>query len=280
VETRPVRLALLVGIVGALAAASTAQARAPLSASTSVDPNPAFFGERISARAELVVDDQAVDPDTVRFTPDFTPYAIVGRPRRSRSSAGGVTTLGYVFRLQCLNDDCLPHATARTVRLPVAHARAGDTEVTVRWPALVVAPRVSRAQVAADRPPWRVQLAVPPVSYGVRPGTASAIAWAAAVVLALAGGALIGWELLRRRRIRLERERRLSRLQEALLLARESAGRSGDDRRKALALLARELNGDRDLARAATRLAWNRAEPSPERMTTLLDEIEQEVARK
>jgi hypothetical protein len=114
----------------------------------------------------------------------------------------------------------------------------------------------------------------------VRPGTASGIAWAAAVALALGGGALIGWELLRRRRLRLERKRRLSRLQEAVLLARESAGRSGDDRRKALALLARELNGERDLARAATRLAWNRVEPSPERMTTLLDQIEQEVSRK
>jgi hypothetical protein len=280
VEARPVRLALVMAIAGALAAASTAQARAPLSASTSVQPSPAFFGERISARVELVVNDDAVDPDSVRFTPDFTPYAIIGRPQRSRSSAGGVTTLGYVFRLQCLNDDCLPHATSRTVRLPVAHARAGENEVTVRWPALVVAPRVSRAQVAADRPPWRVQLAVPSVSYGVRPGAASAIAWSAAVVLALAGGALIGWEALRRRRLRLERERRLSRLQQAVVLARESAGRSGDDRRKALALLARELNGDRELARAATQLAWNRAEPSPERMTTLLDEIDREVARR
>lgn len=274
------RLALAVAVAGALVAASTAQARAPLSASTSAAPNPHFFGERIEARAEIVVDDAAVDPDTVKFTPEFTPYAIVGRPHHSRSSADGVTSLGYVFRLQCLNDDCLPHATPRTVRFPPAHVRAGDEDITVRWPALVVAPRVSRAQVAADRPPWRVQLAVPPVSYRVRPGTASALAWVGALVLALIGAALIGWEAARRRRLRLERERALSRLQQALVLARESAGRSVDDRRKALALLARELNGDRALARRATQLAWNRAEPSPERMTTLLDEIEREVARR
>jgi hypothetical protein len=275
-----VRLALAAVVAGVLVAAPNAQARAPLSASTSVAPNPSFFGERIRTRAEIVVDNAAVDPNTVRFTPDFTPYAIVGRPRRSQSSADGVTTLGYVYALQCLNDDCLPHATARSVRLPLAHASAGNTRIAVRWPAVVVAPRASRAQVAADRPPWQVQLAVPSVSYRVRPGTASAIAWGGAVVLALIGAGLIAWEALRRRRLRLERERALSRLQHALVLARESSDRSGDDRRKALALLARELDGDRELARAATRLAWNRAEPSRERMTTLLDEIEQEVARR
>jgi hypothetical protein len=275
-----VKLALATVVAGALLATPTAQARAPLSASTSVAPNPSFFGQRIDARAEIVVDDGAVDPSAVRFTPDFTPYAIVGRPRQSQSSADGVTTLGYVYALQCLNDDCLPHATARSVRLPLAHASAGDTQIAVRWPAVVVVPRVSRAQATADRPPWQVQLAVPSVSYRVRPGTATAIAWAGAVVLALVGAGLIGWEALRRRRLRLERERALSRLQHALLLARESSGRSGDDRRKALALLARELDGDRELARAATRLAWNRTEPSPERMTTLLDEIEHEVARR
>ena len=273
-------IVLFAATAAALFAPSTAQARAPLSASTSVTPNPAFFGERITVRAEIVVDDGALDPDDVRLTPNFTPYAILGRPRRSHSSAAGVTTLGYVFTLQCLNDDCLPHAKPRTVKLPLAHARAGGEEVPVPWPPLVVSPRVSRAAIGADRPPWRVQLAVPSVSYRTRPGTAAAIAGAGAVVLALIGGGLIGWEALRGRRLRLERERALSRLQQALLLARDSAARSADDRRKALALLARELDGDGELAHAATQLAWNRAEPSPERMTTLLDEIEREVARR
>ena len=272
--------ALVAVALAALASASAAHARAPLSAATSVTPNPAFFGERITARVEIVVDDATIDADAVRLTPDFTPYALLGRPQRSRATSGGVTTLGYVFRLQCLNDDCLPHARPRTVRLALAHARAGGTSVDVRWPPLLVSPRVSRADIAAEKPPWRVQLAVPSVSYGTRPSTAAGLAAGGAVLFALAGAGLVGWEALRRRRLRLERERALSRLQQALVLARESAARSGDDRRKALALLARELDGERNLAREATRLAWNRAEPSPERMTTLLDEIEREVARR
>jgi hypothetical protein len=58
--------------------------------------------------------------------------------------------------------------------------------------------------------------------------------------------------------------------------------RNPDDRRKALALLARELDGkdsDADrLASAAERLAWSRERPDPDRMGALADEVEREVS--
>jgi hypothetical protein len=275
-----VRLAAVVAVLAALALAGSAQARAPLSVSTSIAPSPAFFGERITARAEIVVDPSKVDPGEVRFAPNFTPYAIVGRPQRSRSDGDEATTLGFVYTLLCLNDECLPGERMRAVRLPEARASAGSNSVIVRWPKVLVSTRVSPADERAGRPPWRVQLAVPAVSYNVRPGTASKLAVGAAVLLGLLGIALIAWEIARRRRLRLARERALSRLEQAVALLRESSGRSPDDRRKALALLARELNGDRDLARDATRLAWARAEPSPERIDTLARQVEQRLAER
>jgi hypothetical protein len=267
-------------VVAALAPVAVAQARAPLGVSPSISPSPAFFGERITARAEVVVDRHAVHPSAVRFAPNFTPYAIVEGPHRSRSDSGSITTLGYVYTLLCLNDDCLPGERMRTVRLPQARVSAGAEGVVVRWPKVLVSTRVSGADTEAARPPWRVQLAVPAVSYRVRPATASVLAAAAAVLFGLLGLVLLGWEAARRRRLRLARERALSRIQLALALLRESAGRTADDRRKALAFVARELNGEVDLAREATRLAWARAEPSPERVDTIARRVEERLARR
>jgi hypothetical protein len=154
---------------------------------------------------------------------------------------------------------------------------AGSEGVVVRWPKLLVATRVTPAAASAARPPWRVQLAVPAVSYRSRPANASLLAGAAALLLGGLGIALIAWEAARRRRLRLARERALSRLQQALALLRASTERSANDRRKALALVARELNGDGDLARDATRLAWARAEPSAEHIDTLARRVEQRL---
>jgi hypothetical protein len=61
---------------------------------------------------------------------------------------------------------------------------------------------------------------------------------------------------------------------------RQSTGRGADDRRKALALLARVLSrepADGRLAGDATRLAWSRPEPSPAGVEALADEVERET---
>ena len=74
-----------------------------------------------------------------------------------------------------------------------------------------------------------------------------------------------------------------SSLARALELARASAARGPDDRRRALALLARVLafdpNGGRRLAPAAARLAWGRSEPSTTGLESLVDEIERNGGR-
>jgi hypothetical protein len=133
----------------------------------------------------------------------------------------------------------------------------------------------------AGEPDWRLELGLPPASYRARPGLLVALLAAAAAALALAAVVLVGLELARRRRILRERARLRSALARALELARESAGRGPDDRRRALALLARVLardaNGGRTLAPEAAHLAWARAEPSPAGLEALVDEVERTV---
>jgi hypothetical protein len=65
------------------------------------------------------------------------------------------------------------------------------------------------------------------------------------------------------------------RLARALRLVRESAGRGGSDRRRALDLLAETLE-ERAAARVeeTTRLAWAAPEPAPEDAVALADEVE------
>src|SRR4051812_34482611 len=100
-----VKRALLVLLVALAAAPAAHAADGPLTISTSVAPRPVFFGDRVRARAEIVVRRPA-DADTVRFAPGFTPFAVTAT-HKSRTSAGGVTTLGFVYELLCLNDGCL-----------------------------------------------------------------------------------------------------------------------------------------------------------------------------
>ena len=101
------------------------------------------------------------------------------------------------------------------------------------------------------------------------------------MLLVLGAFALVVREVTRRRRVLLERARFRSALARALELARASAARGPDDRRKALALLARVLafdpNGGRRLASDAARLAWGRSEPSATGLESLVDEIEKTV---
>jgi hypothetical protein len=83
---------------------------------------------------------------------------------------------------------------------------------------------------------------------------------------------------LRRRRVQARgRAEAVSRLALALALARASMERDPEDRRKALALLARVLGGDQ-LATTATRLAWSRPQPEAASIETLAADVEKEVA--
>ena len=69
-------------------------------------------------------------------------------------------------------------------------------------------------------------------------------------------------------------------LERALALLRESEAPAGADRRKALALVSRELPPETRWSETATELAWRRGDPDAEPMDELADALEQELATK
>lgn len=284
-------LALLAGALAIVlldAGAPTAAAPTrPLSVATSIAPRPAFFGDLLTARTEVLVDAERVDPASVRLEADFVPYAETGVPLRSSSRSGRVVALSYRFPISCLSADCVPGPGIRRVALPLLVVRARlrdgrETVVQASWPQIALAPRVDEAALRTTPLGWRRQLAMPPVSYRASPGTLLAVLLACAAALGLGALTIVGAEYARWTRLRLTRASALSRLGLALALARESMRRNPDDRRKALALLARVLAGkdpDADrLAAAAEQLAWSRGRPEPDRVGALADEVEREVS--
>jgi hypothetical protein len=278
--------ALAVALIGPRAPTAAPPAR-PLAVATSIAPRPAFFGDVLTARAEVLVDADRVDPASVRLEADFVPYAETSAPLRSSSHSGRVVALGYRFPISCLSAECVPGPGIRRVVLPllVVRARLRDGRETVAqtpWPQIALAPRVDEAALRTTPLGWRRQLAVPPVSYRASPGTLLAFLLASAAALGLGAVAIVGAEYARWKRLCQTRASALSRVGLALALARESMRRNPDDRRKALALLARVLAGkDPDanrLAAAAEQLAWSRGRPDPDRVGALADEVEREVA--
>jgi hypothetical protein len=259
----------------------------PLTVATSISTTPTFFGDLLTARTDVLVDANRVDPDTVRVETDFFPYAQAHAPLRSSSRSGPLVALGYRFPISCLSGDCAPGPGIRRVVLPLLVVRARlregqETVVRTTWPQIAVAPRVDDAALRTSPLGWRAQLSVPAVSYRMSPGTLLAILLAGAAALALAAIALVAAECGRWARLRDTRASALSRVGLALALARESMRRNPDDRRKALALLARvlagkDMDGDR-LASAAEQLAWSRDRPDPDRVGALADEVEREVS--
>jgi hypothetical protein len=258
--------------------------RGDVAISTSLAPSPLFFGDLVTARAEVLVNRERLDPDTVRLEADFAPFSLVGRPQESRSDSGQTTSIDVRYTLQCLVEACLPKPGGIALpRLQVHTRPSSDNLVTHNqtWPRVDVVSRVEAAALATDPPPWRQQLALPAVSYRLAPGRLAAALTLGAVLLAIGAFVLATREVVRRRRLLVDRARFRSALARALDLARASAARGPDDRRKALALLARVLafdpNGGRRFAPAAARLAWGRAEPSTAGLETLVDEVERTV---
>ena len=258
--------------------------RRDVAISTSLAPSPLFFGDLVTAHAQVLVNRRALDPDAVRLEATFAPFSIVGRPQESRSTSGQTTSIDVRYTLQCLVEACLPQPGGIALpKLQVHAGTSGDDLVTYdhSWPRVDVVSRVAPVALAVDPPPWRQQVALPAVSYRVAPGALAAVLTLVAVLLVLGAFALVVREVTRRRRLLHERARFRSSLARALELARASAARGPDDRRRALALLARVLafdpNGGRRLAPAAARLAWGRSEPSTTGVESLVDEIERTV---
>jgi hypothetical protein len=241
---------LLLGLAVALALAAPASA-----ATTALSPNPARFGDVVTATL--------VAPPVAVVEAEFGPYAPVAAPERSGTNVR--------YRLQCLSEDCVPPTTV--------HFRPARVDgAPVPWHALRVVGRVPASALAKSPPGWREQSAFPPASYRIRPGLLVALLVAAAALLAAGAVALVAVELRRRRRLVKQRiaDARPP-LERALALLRESERRPPPDRRKALALVSRALPLDDALEQTATALAWRRGDPGAERIEQLADALEEEL---
>jgi hypothetical protein len=249
-EAAAVRILLVLTAALALAAPAAA-------ATTALSPNPARFGDVVTATL--------VAPAGAEVQAEFGPYAPVVPPKRSS------TTITY--RLQCLNEGCVP---PKTVHFPPARVDGAR----VAWPAFRVVGRVPDSALAKSPPGWREQKAFAAPSYRIRPGLLAALLVAAAALLAAGAVALVTVELRRRRRLE---EQRIADarppLERALALLRESERRPAPDRRKALALVSRELPPDDALQETATALAWRRGDPGAKPIDELADALEEELDR-
>ena len=272
----------MAAMIGATVLVSAALASAaPLAPSASFEPAAPRFADRIAATATVVVGD-GVDPGSVRTVGGFGPLDVLSGPVVERHDrGGGRTAVELRWVVACLNEDCVPGDTARAIALPplrFSATREDGSRATavVRWPALAIAGRVSRAEAGAATPPLRRETTLPAVSYRVSPGTLATAFDALAGLLLLAAAALAVRALVRRQRRReAERLARLTPLERALLYARESEGRGPDDRRRALGLLGRVLGETGSaLGGSASRLAWSPPEPSPDEVESVVGDVE------
>jgi hypothetical protein len=264
--------------------------------SRSFEPKAAFWGEPVTARVELVVDNRRLDPDRIRVVPKMFPYRRYTGISVRRRDSGDYTRLNYEVGLRCLYYACLPvrvdvpgipaYRDQRVTRLRAWHVYYDDPETRkprhiarVFWPTLE---RVSNldltdVHVTFQQSPGRLTLSpLPDVTYRLpAPLLAALILLAAAALLVFPGWVIARW-LQSRRPPPPEPEPPLPPLERALLLVEWARDRvDGEDRREALEELAFRLDetGRDELARSARRLAWSSPSPSPDEADELVGKV-------
>jgi hypothetical protein len=253
-----------------------------------IEPDVVAFGTPVVATADVVADTTVVDPGSIGLQADFAPYEVVGEPVVQRHVEGATAHVVFRYTLRCLREGCEP-AGARgiaTFESGLVRYRFNDSPGTGRdivdWPPVIVASRVAAADVEAIR--WRAsQTELPAVTTRFGPKTL-------AVVLLLGALALAGCAVWLGRRLwhvppapeeTAPRDERPP-LERALALVRTEAGNgaAAPDRRRALELVARELNavGLAGLADEARELAWSPRASSADEVESLARRAE-EAAR-
>jgi hypothetical protein len=272
------------GILGTGGGGSALPGGVPLSVTNTVEPNVVYFGDPLTARIDIVVDRDKVDPGHVRIATDFRPFDRLEQ-HRTRRDAGRITFIRETYTLRCLARDCvqlLPSIAAaaggakpsgrratqfRPARVFVA-GRSSVQPMLLQWPTVESVTRVNQAEAQLQTFFYHADLTPPARSYALSP---TALLW----LLLLVFLALIAVPItLVVRRIRAyrrahapARREELAPLERALRLL-EWANRQpdGEDRRRALELVALELRrgGRDDLGEEARELAWSAPPPPPE----------------
>ena len=254
----------------------------PVVVHATFDKSTVLFAAAIRTHVVVLLDATRVDPESLRIVDGLAPLTSLSPGRMTRTTHDHTITVTLERTFSCLSSSCVSPAGDATPALPPVKVTVatlvGETLGTeATWPVLHVQGRVSKADLARSRPPFRADTTPAPPSYRLAPSTLAWLLYGGAVVLALAAAALAVHEarrLARRRR----GEPTVDELERALRLAREAENRPPPDRRRALGLLARLLDArDRRLSWTASELAW--AEPEPERaaLATFVADVEREV---
>jgi len=275
-----------------------------VAASRTITPGTHLFGDTITARVDVVVDRDHLDPGRVRLAAEFPPYELVRKMQVERRDHDRYTRLRHTITLRCLQRVCLAGAVSpgvtpaggqppsrraeRIFHFRPAHLyydEAGEDKPRhlkrVWWPRLEALTRISPSEPGltfALRTPFRTTISsMPDVTYRISPTLLGVgLLVLAALLLALPGRFAWSWLRSRRQPPPVEEAPELTPLERALVLveqARESA--DGEDRRKALEVLAVELDESRraEHAEEARRLAWSLSEPTPEAADDLVQSV-------
>jgi hypothetical protein len=240
---------------------------ASFTATGTMTPRTIAFGDQLTARLRILIDNERIDPEKIRVLARFSPWR--DRTTIERIDDGRITALVHTIRLDCLTVSCVPFDRESRTTFAPARIVSGEGPVQeVEWPAVgqitrveprdPFAPPENTGEELEQWPPaWRAAIAVPEPSYRASPALLTRIL-AGLGALLVAGSAAAAFLLLRRGR--LVRERVVPPLDRALELLRQA--RTDKERRAALEALALAL--DPDLADPARALAWSERTPSEE----------------
>ncbi|HUH14461.1 MAG TPA: hypothetical protein VML35_01090 [Gaiellaceae bacterium] len=270
-----------------------------LATSRSLTPAAHLFADPVSARLDVVVDREQLDPDLVRIRVDFLPYRMVSGLERSRHDFSRFTRLRYEAKLRCLTVACVPtrlgsvlgdqegRGERRTFRFEPVRVIYDDPNTgrprqlkRVWWPPV---DGISRLSPDVSPIPFGMSAGaefhatLAPVlepEYRLPPPLLAALLLAGAAAL-LALPATLVVRAVRRRRPLDEGEPRVPPLERALrLVERARDGGDAEEQRKALEALAYELDAAEDARVTEVReLAWSPAPPSRERVTALVESV-------
>jgi hypothetical protein len=273
-----------------------------LAASADLFPQSFLFGQPVHVEIDAVVDHRKLDPNRVRLDASWSPYTPIAPMTRSRADVGAYTRLRWRVDLHCVQLPCAPRigSNVRNVFQPTTVRYAGRVSsattpsATVTWPNVIAWSRldpidqerkavvrkngtVVGRQIAAFTPPWHVNTNLAAVSYRIGPATLFWASLVLALALVLAAALLLRPYLPTAAWLR--RPGELSKLERALLEVERARGRPAEER-KALELLAAELrsSGEGGLAWSATKLAWSRDAPGPDRTGELTETVRRELA--
>jgi len=259
---------------GALAAGTTPA----LTVRTSLQPQPARFGEHVQAVVEVLADTSRVAPGSVVVVPGLAPLVVLGT-QRAEESGGGLARVTVNVEVVCDAEACVPLSGPRSVRpgAVLVRARGRDGKpltAHATWPALRVVSRLTAADLGPAEPPFRIPSQALGATYRVAPRRLEAVLFAGAALLALVALALMGSAV--RRRARSARAPAPLTLAEAIAGVRLAKSGDAPGRRQALERLARTLGPARGEgpAGAARALAWGRSQPSPEAMEAVAAQAE------